>query len=203
MNAQWFHRMMDSKRASNFTTQISALQYHQSWAYANNVNFLAANTNWQFSQSTGTAIYAGRFGALKSFVSSDIPTSKVLVATVPIRWPSVDFTSDEKFDKMDEFPEAKTFEMRAKTAAIQENDRTESEYDKNQLQQDLTLFGMEFLDFSILKNHSGTVCKDGLCCNYDIGVRENANAASDDNRVCSKLFEAPRNSAYFHQIWLI
>lgn len=119
-------------------------------------------------------------GALKSFVSSDIQTSKILLAKVPIRLPSDDF----KIDVIEKLPKQKTDGTAMKNM---KNESIKPEYDKNQLQQDLRLFGIEFLDFSNRMNHSGTVCKDGLCCHYDIDVSKNDDASNEDNRVCLQI----------------
>lgn len=48
---------------------LSGVQAQQSWAYANNVNFLGAGANNPVSGTTGSGIYAGRQGALKSVMS--------------------------------------------------------------------------------------------------------------------------------------
>lgn len=158
------------------------------WAYANNVNFLTANANWHDYQSTGTGIYAGRRGALKTFVDSQVPQSKVLVAKVPIRLPSDDSTEIEMDSDMqsnpmaDESSKSNTFKLRHDIAARYRSKVT-PEYDKYVLQQDMKPFGIEFLDFSERTSHKGTVCNEGLCCHYDIDIRDNG--AQDDNLVMS------------------
>lgn len=48
---------------------LTGAQAQQSWAYANNVNFLGAGANNPLVGSTGSGIYAGRQGALKSAMS--------------------------------------------------------------------------------------------------------------------------------------
>lgn len=160
-------------------TTFSALQYQQAWAYANNVNLLAANSNWQFTQSTGSGIYAGRLGALKSFVNSEILKSKILVAKIPTQLPSVQLNADES-------PKDNAMLSRPTKVTAMKNDSDEPIYDKNHLHEDLTKFRIEFLNFSMQINHSGTVCKDGLCCHYDIGVRDSIDTMHDDSRVCMK-----------------
>lgn len=60
----------------------TALQLHQGWAHANDVNFLSAGGSFPFTQTTGSGIFAGKFGALKTIISEE-PTRKLLVAKVP------------------------------------------------------------------------------------------------------------------------
>lgn len=162
------------------------------WAYAHNVNFLTANANWHDYQSTGTGIYAGRLGALKTFVDSQVPQSKILVAKVPIRLPSNDFNANdftememEPNSKFDENSKSNTLKLRNDIAARMRS-KVKPEYDKYLLQQDMKPFAIEFLDFSKRTNHNGTVCKDGLCCHYNIDIRDNG--AQDDNLVCFAFY---------------
>lgn len=155
------------------------------WAYAHNVNFLAANANWHDYQSTGTGIYAGRLGALRTFVDSQVEQSKVLVARVPIRLP----TDDDDFTDLEtqsnpntnDLLKSHTFKLRNDITARVRSD-VKPEYDKYVLQQDMKPFAIEFLDFSERANHSGTVCKDGLCCHYEVDIKDNG--AQDDDLVC-------------------
>lgn len=135
---------------------------------------MAANANWQGYQSTGTGIYAGRLGALKAFVSSEVPKSKVLVAKVPIHPPSDDFL--QSVSNSQPFEKVRNDVGGLKTGSVKR------EYDKYQLQQDMKSFAIEFLDFSERTYHNGTVCKNGLCCQYEIDISDNG--SQDDNRVC-------------------
>lgn len=109
--------------------------------------------------------------------------SKVLVAKVPIRLPSVDFNEIEmqSNSKVDDFTKSKTFETLRDDVIALKSGNVKREYDKYQLQQDMKSFAIEFLDFSERTNHSGTVCKDGLCCHYDIDISDNG--SQNDNRV--------------------
>jgi pantetheine hydrolase len=46
-----------------------AIQIQQSWAYKNNVNFLSSGANHPEVGSTGTGIFAGKYGGLVSFMT--------------------------------------------------------------------------------------------------------------------------------------
>lgn len=63
---------------------LTGVQVQQNWAYANNVNLLAAGANLPAVGSTGTGIYAGRKGSLAS-VMEGVSKTTLLTATVPKR----------------------------------------------------------------------------------------------------------------------
>lgn len=154
---------------------ILAVQYQQSWAYAHNVNLLAANANWQIVNTTGSGIYAGRLGAQKVYFS-EIPRSQVLVARLPINLPSENEIVHIKPDKdIKVFPKI--------------DDRLIDEfykpfYDDLLIQEKMHLLTVEFLDFSLQTNFSGVVCQDDFCCNYDIEVSKNSDPDKGNTNVC-------------------
>lgn len=82
----------------------------------------------------------------------------------------------------DDPTKSETVEQLREDVAAMKTDNVKREYDKYQLQQDMKSFAIEFLDFSERTSHNGTVCKDGLCCHYDIDISDSG--ARDDNRVC-------------------
>lgn len=142
-----------------------AVQYQQMGAYGHNVNLLAANANWQTQNCTGSGIYAGRAGALKLFVSRK-PTSKVLIAKVPINLPSENEIPNIKSGEViKEYPED-----------VIENKGVKPLYDENLAQDQMELFTIRFLDFSHYTNFSGTVCANDFCCNYHIRIGINTNS---------------------------
>lgn len=164
---------------------LLAAQYQQSWAYANNVNLLAANANanvGSFAHYSGSGIYTGRLAALDIFVSKTA-TTKVLIANVPINSPSVSIDNgvdefdvakgDLKFAKetpaMEKLPRG--FEMNANANDI---------YDRQVIQENLKMYTIEFLDFSKRSSYNETICSEDVCCNYDIDVEDNG---SQDGKV--------------------
>lgn len=56
----------------------------EGWAFANNVNLLAADGSYPAGQNTGSGIYAGRLGRLTAVINEE-PTTQVLTAKVPKR----------------------------------------------------------------------------------------------------------------------
>lgn len=66
---------------------LTAVQFQQNWAYANNVNLLASGANNVEVGSTGSGIYAGRKGAIMSTMEGSSNT-RIIVATVPKRIPA-------------------------------------------------------------------------------------------------------------------
>lgn len=62
---------------------LNGVEWQQSWAFANNVNFIAANTQTPGNGSLGSGIYSSKYGALVYSYEPD-GESKVLVANIPI-----------------------------------------------------------------------------------------------------------------------
>ncbi|CAH2051806.1 unnamed protein product, partial [Iphiclides podalirius] len=61
---------------------LTAVQIQQAYAYAKNVNFLAAGANNVRAGSAGSGIYSGEAGTLVS-VMPGVPTTRLLVSKVP------------------------------------------------------------------------------------------------------------------------
>lgn len=165
----------DNSNLSN----ILAAQFQQSWAYANNVNLLAANVNWPKLGVSGSGIYAGRLGTLNVFVS-EFPVTKILIARVPTTLPVV--AVERGLPK---------FEF-AQNAAANENLPTYETFESsssnldhlNEIslgQGDLTEFNVQFLDFSKELSQNGTVCSKDICCSYDINVSDHG---EQKDKVC-------------------
>lgn len=147
-----------------------ATQYQQSWAYAANVNLLAANINWPSLNCSGSGIYAGRLGALEVFYSR-FATTKVLIAKVPVDPQSS--AAENIPSKMDVIENPVLIEENLQTideTPSNEADRNKVEIDKHFSQDNLKVFAIEFLDFSKKLYHEGRVCQDGICCYYDIVI---------------------------------
>lgn len=169
---------MNSKNVLSLRN-LAAIQYQQSWAYAHNVNLVAANANWQAVNTTGSGIYAGRLGAQKVFFS-EIPTSKVLVARLPINLPSEDETPYIKPDE--EIKEYPKYVQR-----LTQDDNFKPVFYKNVRQDNMDLAKVRFLDFIASTNFSGTVCMGDFCCSYNIEISKN-NGPNVDNGVSFHFF---------------
>ncbi|XP_031622311.1 vanin-like protein 1 [Contarinia nasturtii] len=128
---------------------FTAAQFQQSWAYANDVNLLAANVNSPEWSVTGSGIYSGRSGALKVFVS-EAPTTKVLIAKVPVNMPA---------------------DYRTLSIVNQQNSESHSQLDLKE--EDLSEFTMEFLNLTENHSPSGAVCTKDICCNYTVEASDN------------------------------
>uniref|UniRef100_A0A1B0GA13 CN hydrolase domain-containing protein n=2 Tax=Glossina morsitans morsitans TaxID=37546 RepID=A0A1B0GA13_GLOMM len=61
---------------------LTAVQNQEGWAFANDVNLLAADASYPSQQNTGSGIYAGRLGRLSAAIFQE-PTTKLLIAKVP------------------------------------------------------------------------------------------------------------------------
>lgn len=133
------------------------------WSHGHNVNLLGANANWLLGNTTGSGIYGGRAGALKVFVS-EISTSKVLVAKVPIELPSENKIPIIRADE----------DIRVFSTNVIEDRRVKPFYDEKLVQMDMDLHTVKFMDFSKRTTFDGTVCNNGFCCNYDIKIANNS-----------------------------
>ncbi|XP_002075395.3 vanin-like protein 1 [Drosophila willistoni] len=62
---------------------LTAVQYQQGWAYAQNVNLLAAGASNPLIGSSGSGIYHGREGTITSVMNTGIGERHIYVAKVP------------------------------------------------------------------------------------------------------------------------
>lgn len=152
--------------------QILAVQFQQSWAYANNVNLLAANANSQRYNASGSGIYAGRLGALKVFSSPTKAITKVLVAKVPTQLPPDDYTVTEGVPQNVQRYSIESMQQQNEID-FNENESVQHLYDKTIGQEDMKLYAVEFLDFAERLRHNGTICDGKICCDYDIDISDN------------------------------
>ncbi|KAL5279092.1 BTD.2 family protein [Megaselia abdita] len=126
----------------------TALQLHQGWAHANNVNFLSAGGSYPFTQTTGSGIFAGKHGALKTIIS-EVPTRKILVAKVPkLKYNYKPLVLESKVFDSQEIPERKT--------GIQ----WKRDYN-------LDLMITELIEASTLKTEK-KLCHNDFCCDFSI-----------------------------------
>lgn len=142
------------------------------------MNLLAANINWPSLHCSGSGIYAGRLGALKTFVSQT-PTTKVLIAKVPTILPyDISPASNlprfhliENATSTENKPKYETFVSETNSNATGIVDKTKF-YDEKLGQEDMNAFEVQFLDLSRLSIHNGTVCNGTVCCHFDIEVTD-------------------------------
>ncbi|XP_031634766.1 vanin-like protein 1 isoform X2 [Contarinia nasturtii] len=147
---------------------LSAVQYQQSWAYANNVNLLAANINLPDIKCSGSGIFSGRSGALQVVVN-ETPTTKILVAKVPVHLPADDEYSANTFDNVI----FKETAMESGDKHFGNNRSAEQTIAMNLGQEKLTDYTVKFLDFTASHYKVGSVCNEAICCNYTIEVTDN------------------------------
>lgn len=62
---------------------LTSVQIHSAWAYRHNVNLISAGASNPIFGSTGSGIFAGRYGALTEIISPD-PIQKMLTTVVKI-----------------------------------------------------------------------------------------------------------------------
>lgn len=118
--------------------------------------------NASISSTSGSGIHVGRSTALNVFFS-ETPATKVLIANVPIHLPSS--------------PDYVPTQIVARDLSIAleiNNTATRNQtYDKHLDQEDMKLFTIKFLDFSLRLSHNGSICNSDICCKYDVDVDDN------------------------------
>lgn len=132
---------------------LTSLQLHQGWAQANNVNFLTAGASAPQTQTTGSGIFAGKWGALEHVIS-EYPDRKMLIAKVPKKnsnfVPRTILTSP-RYDPV-ELPPRKTSIGWKRDANVD-------------------LFTTEILDSTQAKVNK-KICHQDFCCQFDIDMEK-------------------------------
>lgn len=198
-----------------FIPMISAAQYQQSWAYGNNVNLLAANTNLPTLDCTGSGIFSGRSGALDVFVSEQ-PATKILLAKVPTnlspRLPKseglADFSTENRLKMYSQIhqdlePNINEFSRPDKMWNKPNFPEILQPFGSDEMklwQENLTDFTVEFLDFSQNLTQSGSVCNYNVCCHYDIEVSDSSQreelVSFDTFLLCNKLYRVCKRLSF-------
>ncbi|KAH8361270.1 hypothetical protein KR200_012106, partial [Drosophila serrata] len=128
-----------------FSLFFSAVQIQQGWAYAQNVNLLAAGASRPSVGSTGSGIFHGRQGTLTSVMKHDIGERAIYVAQVP---------------KI----------TRRSRRALQDTRQLPASTDFYMMRDALEIYETQLLQLDVGSNGSSTghICQDSFCCNYDL-----------------------------------
>lgn len=127
---------------------LTALQLHQGWAQANDVNFLSADASRASLQNTGSGIFAGKWGAL-DYIITGTPTRKMITARVPKK--TGNYIPSSKVSHP-----FNSLEIPPRTTDIV----TKRDYN-------LELFNTEIIQSSQLSLDT-EICHNGLCCEFSI-----------------------------------
>lgn len=104
---------------------------------------------------------------------SETPTTKILIASVPVDLPSDD---DQQSTSDPDLNHGISNELRVKARSViigsEISDETQYVMNTNMHQDNLTEFTVTFLDFSEKNRQNGTVCNNAVCCNYDVEVSD-------------------------------
>lgn len=158
------------------TFKCTAVQVHQNWAYSNNVNLLGAGANNPCFGSTGTGIFAGRQGALKS-VFQETETNRILVSRITKK------------------PGTNTNLVRQKMATSSPSILLTKE--------DINVHEFAILNESITSEQEHNLCYNGLCCNFKVQMNK---MACEENSVCFFIVGlSPANNIFslIVKSWLI
>lgn len=129
---------------------LTANQVQQSWAFANNVNLLAAGANHPAQSKSGSGIYSGTIGALTS-LTSEINTTRVLTATI---------SKTPGSQRPSQAPAQQTRDL----------SRAESPVELKLMQQDLSKSTVKVLPFAQNTTQIGELCHEKHCCKYEVEV---------------------------------
>ncbi|XP_017064084.1 vanin-like protein 2 [Drosophila eugracilis] len=151
---------------------LTAVQIQLGWAYANDVNLLAAGASDPTLGASGSGIYQGRSGSLKSVMRQDSGERTIYVARVPKY-------QGKRRIKRD----------LARQVATNSSYNIKRDYLEN--------FTTEELQIEAGKsgNFSKILCHGGLCCHFDAAWRALENPAGNSSyyRYRVGLFEGWRN----------
>lgn len=120
------------------------------WAYAHNVNLLAAGGSIPFEGYSGSGIYSGRNGALNA-IMTDIPVTKLIVAKVPK-------SPDTQFDGLKTFKTSKTWNFLSSNPSVIMG------------KENIPDIQLSMLNFTQNHLQKGQICHNDFCCQYDIEV---------------------------------
>ncbi|XP_055846176.1 vanin-like protein 1 [Episyrphus balteatus] len=132
---------------------LTAVQLQQSWAYANNVNLLAAGASNPSGGTTGSGIFSGKQGALVS-VMAETPERKLYIANVT---KSSEFKTSERLTN-----EPNSNQIRKKsTGGI----RLMREYR-------MEAFTSELLEPNSNSIIQKQICHDAFCCQFNLKLQQ-------------------------------
>lgn len=129
---------------------LTAVQLQEGWAFANNVNLLAADASLPAGQNTGSGIYAGRLGRLTAAIYEE-PTTKLLTAKVP------------------KHNARSTYQLPNVIKPLFQPQLETPRYTKLSLLRDynVDIFATKILELEFLKVNE-TLCHDNFCCKFNI-----------------------------------
>lgn len=127
---------------------LSALQLHQGWAEANDVNLLSAGASRPTTQNTGSGVFAAKWGAL-DYIISETPKRQILTTRVPKK--------NKKYQPTSKV--SRPFNILEIPSRISEIS-TKRDYN-------LDLFKTELL-VPYQLSFDSEICHNGLCCEFSI-----------------------------------
>lgn len=102
---------------------------------------------------------------------TETAATKIIIAKVPIDLPSYDILQTNTQPEMNN-DVSNDNHLKTRSVIIDSNIFDEVQYLSNINQDNLTEFSVIFLDFSETLSHSGRVCNNGVCCNYNVDVSD-------------------------------
>ncbi|XP_023175400.2 vanin-like protein 1 [Drosophila hydei] len=150
---------------------FTALQVQLGWAYANDVNLLAAGASRLEYGSTGSGIYNGRKGTLTSVIKLDEGERRIYVAQVP---------KYKKTEPQRQHRIARQVQKRVREPTPEQKTQTTSSgfvMTRDYLEQYKTLW----LDQSLAGSMKADVCHGKLCCHFELEWNPLETEAGDES----------------------
>ncbi|GFY51371.1 vascular non-inflammatory molecule 3 [Trichonephila inaurata madagascariensis] len=150
---------------------FDAVEFQQSWAIANDVNFIASNTHYPGTGSLGSGIYSKKDGALVYTYEPD-GKSKLLIANVPIKGGSdiPDISSITVVTRDDAFLKEETGDKFPEECYDKLIGPAKNEYE------DYRCFKQKLENYTLtkLEKPAGKIeaCNNGFCCSLSYSARE-------------------------------
>ncbi|KAH8409249.1 hypothetical protein KR009_011235, partial [Drosophila setifemur] len=137
---------------------LTAVQTQQGWAYANDVNLLAAGASRPSVGSSGTGIFHGRTGTLTSVMRMDSGERSIYVARVP-KYPA-DRRSQRRRAKRETGSPSSPRDVATSSSFYMKRDYLEN-------------YETEVIEFgdALAGELERSICQGGLCCHFDIAWR--------------------------------
>ncbi|XP_064540644.1 vanin-like protein 2 [Drosophila montana] len=142
---------------------LGAVQLQEGWAYANNVNLLAADASQPSGRTSGSGIYAGRAGRLAAVIHEQ-PTLQLLKAHVPKRTPTTVGSGSGDGGRIPELPAqvVPAFEPQLVTPRYTEL-ATYRDYN-------VDIFSTRLLEAEF-QNVTQRLCHGDFCCSFQLQRR--------------------------------
>ncbi|XP_014205123.1 vanin-like protein 2 [Copidosoma floridanum] len=151
-----------SSRLYNEQPFLDSVQRHAAWAYAADVNLLAAAYNSDLKGSGGSGIYAGKRGQLRVY-HPGVPSNALVVAEIPKLSGTRAGIPRQGRSSLHVFKQAEVPTISSSSAAVPKSEQ-------NHTHEDLAAYTSLPVDPK-QSPHIVTLCDNGLCCEFHVETK--------------------------------